>query len=92
MKLEQKMTNGIQDAAAAFEERIKALLHGKVVNIDRNVATMRAEVSVMKDDIDGVGERLETVGKNVHELKEKYKICRTLAETLAGLTRDFDCS
>lgn len=87
------MTDGIQDAAAAFEECIKALLHGKVDNIDSNVADLRDDVSDIKDDIVGVSKRMVTIEQGVLEgFQEDHKINKTLAETLAGVQRDFNCS
>ena len=76
------MTDRIQDAAAAFEECIKALLHGKVVNIDRNVAIISGEVSDIKDGFVDVSKGV------VEMLKQKNKICETLAEALADIKRE----
>lgn len=80
------MTDGIQDAAKAFEECIKGLLHGKVDNIDRNVATIRGEVFDIKDDIVDVSKGV------VEMLKQQNQVCRTLAEALTDIKRDRDCS
>lgn len=99
MKLEEKMTNGIQDAAAAFEECIKALLHGKVDHIDSNVTTIKDQVSESKTVLLDVNQRMVTVEKGVlavekgvEGLKEKNIIINSLAETLAGIKSQVDRS
>ena len=90
MKLEEKMMNGIQNAAAAFEERIKALLHDKVDHVDRNVTIIKEKVSGSETALLDANKRLGvveegmlTVGKGVEKLKENYKISKTMAEQLA---------
>lgn len=81
------MTNGIQYAAAAFEECIKALLHGKVDHIDTNVTTIKYEVSESKTMLLEVKKGMKTFQKEVKELNEKKMISDTIAEHLADFKK-----
>jgi hypothetical protein len=80
-ELEDKMTTNIQNAAISFEERIKALLHIRVENIDQNVASIKTGVSNIMTDVG-----------DVKKLIEGFKMLPILEDLLNGIVADVDCS
>ncbi|TEY30287.1 hypothetical protein BOTCAL_0885g00010 [Botryotinia calthae] len=75
-KLEEKMTTNIQTTATAFEERVKALLHIRVENIDSNVAVIKDDVADIKDD--------------VKKINQRFKMIQSLEDLLTGIAKNAD--
>lgn len=87
------MTIDIQDAATKFEERVKALLHIKVENIDKNVAIVKEDVVGIKDGVDGVSKDISAVDKKtVAGFKQGYKMISSLEDQLQGIAADVECA
>lgn len=72
------MTANIQAAASKFEDRIRALLHVRVENIDQNVLELKTGV----EEIDN---------KLAAGFKEGWKLMSSLEDTLNGIAKDFEC-
>lgn len=92
-ELEDKMTTNIQNAATSFEERIKALLHIRVENIDQNVASVKTGVSDIMTDVGDVNKCVASVDQKLIEgFKKGHKMLTILEDQLNGMVADVDCS
>lgn len=90
-ELEDKMTTNIQNAATSFEERIKALLHIRVENIDQNVASVKTGVSDIMTDVGDVNKCVASVNQKLIEgFKKGHKMLTTLEDQLNGIAADVD--
>jgi hypothetical protein len=90
-KLEDKMTTDIQNAATLFEERIKALLHIRVENIDQNVASIKTVVSNIVTDVGDVNKCVASVNQKLIEVvKKEHKMYTFLEDHLNGMVADVD--
>lgn len=86
------MTTNIQATATAFEERVKALLHIRVENIDSNVTVIMNDVSDLRDDVGDVSKGIATVDNTMDQgFKEGFKRIQALEDLLTGIATNVEC-